>query len=153
MASFEIAVEITLNNEKGLVDNPSDPGGLTKFGISQRSYPNLDIRNLTVEDAKAIYLRDFWRFGGINDQQVANKVFDMVVNMGHTAIRLVQKAVGFSQQDGVYGPVTETAINSFAPKTLLPAYKGLLADHYTAIANANPAETKFLHGWLNRAYQ
>ena len=153
MANFENAVEITLKNEGGLVDNPSDPGGLTKFGISQRSYPNVDIKNLTVEDAKAIYLRDFWRFGGINDQQVADKLFDMVVNIGHTAIKLIQKAVGFSQQDGVYGPVTETAINSFTPGTLLPVYKGLLADHYAAIANANPAETKFLHGWLNRAYQ
>ena len=153
MAEFEPAIEITLKNEGGLVDNPSDPGGLTNFGLSQRSYPNVNIRNLTAEEAKAIYLRDFWRFGGITDQTVANKILDMTTNMGHAAIKLVQKAVGFSQQDGVYGPVTEAAINSYAPGVLLPLYRGLLVQHYEAIVAANPAESVFLKGWVTRANQ
>ena len=50
-----------LGHEGGLSDNPKDPGGLTKWGISQRSYPHLDIRNLKVEEAVEIYKRDFLR--------------------------------------------------------------------------------------------
>ena len=58
--NFDIAFSRLIDSEGGLTDNPKDPGGLTKFGISQRSYPDIDIRNLTLDQAKAIYLRDFW---------------------------------------------------------------------------------------------
>lgn len=58
---FETAVNLVLEEEGGLVHNPNDPGGLTKFGISQRAYPTLDIANLTVDDAKAIYFKDYWQ--------------------------------------------------------------------------------------------
>ena len=58
--NFDIAFDRLMGHEGGLVDHPNDPGGLTKFGISQRSYPNIDIRKLTREDSKAIYRRDFW---------------------------------------------------------------------------------------------
>ena len=153
MAGFEPAIEITLKNEGGLVDNPSDPGGLTNFGLSQRSYPNVNIRGLTVEEAKAIYLRDYWLFGGINSQPVANKLFDMYVNMEHDAIKLAQKTVGFSKQDGVYGPITETAINSFAPEVFLPNYKTYLVQFYEGLVAENPAESVFLKGWVTRANQ
>jgi lysozyme family protein len=153
MANFEPAIEITLKNEGGLVDDPADPGGLTKFGLSQRSYPNVDIKNLTIEDAKAIYLKDFWKFGGITDQSIANKIFDSYVNMEHAAIKIAQKTVGFSKQDGVYGPVTETAINSFTAENFLPLYRANLVQHYKDIVAANPEESKFLEGWENRANQ
>jgi len=126
MANFEPAIEITLKNEGGLVDDPADPGGLTKFGLSQRSYPNVDIKNLTIEDAKAIYLKDFWKFGGITDQSIANKIFDSYVNMEHAAIKIAQKTVGFSKQDGVYGPVTETAITALQ-RRISYRYTGLIS--------------------------
>ena len=64
-SSFDLAIPIVLENEGGYVNDPADPGGETKYGISKRSYPALDIKNLTVEQATAIYLRDFWQFGGI----------------------------------------------------------------------------------------
>src|SRR5690606_28008981 len=54
---FRRAVEVVLKHEGGYVNNPSDPGGETKYGISKRSYPELDIANLTQEDAIAIYYR------------------------------------------------------------------------------------------------
>ena len=56
---FETAVDFILDVESGLVGDPSDPGGLTKFGISQRAYPNLNIRDLTIEGAKALYRKDY----------------------------------------------------------------------------------------------
>ncbi len=152
MAQFELAIPTVLANEGGLVDDPSDAGGLTKYGISQRSYPNLDIRNLTVEQASAIYLRDFWIFGGIVDQSVATKIFDSYVNMRHAAIRIVQQVVSVPQ-DGVYGSMTEKSINNMNPTNFLVAFRIGLVGHYSAIVAANPSQQKFLRGWLNRANQ
>ena len=58
---FEDAVEIILMLEGGYVNDPRDPGGETKFGISKRAYPDLDIKTLTREQAKDIYYQDYWR--------------------------------------------------------------------------------------------
>lgn len=94
MADFDLAVELVLKHEGGLVDNPQDPGGLTNFGISLRSYPQLGedgIRKLTADDAKAIYLRDFWKpwMMGAPDQRLANVLLDSAVNQGmNTALQL-----------------------------------------------------------------
>src|ERR1039458_5408099 len=106
MADFNLAISIVLTNEGGLVDDPNDPGGLTNYGISKASYPNLDIKNLTVAQATAIYLRDFWLFGGIVNQAVATKLFDAYVNMRHDAIKIAQGIVG-AVVDGGYGVHTE----------------------------------------------
>ena len=60
MQTFHDCIAHVLAAEGGLVNDPKDPGGVTKFGISQRSYPALDIRALTLDDAKTIYQRDYW---------------------------------------------------------------------------------------------
>lgn len=57
---FERAVQIVLEKEGVLSDDARDPGGLTKYGITKREYPDLDIANITVADAVAIYRRDYW---------------------------------------------------------------------------------------------
>jgi lysozyme family protein len=54
MSNFDLAVEFVLRHEGGLVHNPHDPGGTTNFGISQRAYPEVDIGNLTRDEAKEI---------------------------------------------------------------------------------------------------
>jgi lysozyme family protein len=82
VAQFEPAVELVLKHEGGLVSNPSDPGGLTNFGISQRSFPDLDIASLTVEQAKEIYAEKYWSFDDIEDQATANCLLDCAVNQG-----------------------------------------------------------------------
>lgn len=60
---FERAFSCVLQNEGVYVNDPSDSGGETKYGISKRSYPNLDIKNLTLEEAKKIYFCDYWLKG------------------------------------------------------------------------------------------
>lgn len=60
MDLFEKALAFTLQNEGELCSVEGDAGGLTKYGISKRSYPHLDIANLTKEKAAEIYRRDFW---------------------------------------------------------------------------------------------
>ena len=57
---FARAIERVLEHEGGFVDNPDDPGGKTRWGISQRAYPFLDLSTLTREGAIALYRRDAW---------------------------------------------------------------------------------------------
>ena len=152
MAQFSLAIPGVLKNEGGYTWDKADPGGETNFGISKASYPNIDIKNLTVEEATAIYLRDFWLFGGIVDQAVANKLFDSYVNMRHAAIKIAQGIVG-SPVDGAYGPHTEAAINGSLSGFFLGKFRAGLAAYYQAIVAHNPSQEKFLAGWLRRAAQ
>ncbi len=97
MAKFKSAIPTIFLHEGGSVNHPNDPGGETNFGITKRTYPHLDIKNLTKAQAREIYRRDFWnpgKYEKIDNQQAATKVFDMAVNMGpKRAHRLLQKAV------------------------------------------------------------
>lgn len=150
MAKFEDAIGMLLTDEGGYVNNPNDAGGETKFGITKRTYPNLDIKNLTVDTAKMIYRRDFWRFDGIISQPLANKIFNMYVNMGHTAIKIAQRMTNMID-DGKWGPNTEKAVNQQEPVTFISRYRIALAQHYLDIVEADPSQGVFLKGWLKRA--
>jgi lysozyme family protein len=157
---FLKAFEYLLKHEGGYVNDKADPGGETNFGISKRSYPNLDIKNLTLDKAKEIYYRDFWlkgKYEQIEDENIAIKLFDLSVNMGiNQANKLIQRALratGVSVfEDGIIGSVTLKAINKTDQTDLLAALKAEAAGHYRLIANLNPSQKKFITGWLNRAY-
>ena len=58
--TFDILVKKVLKHEGGYVNDPSDPGGETKYGISKRAFPDLDIKNLTEEQAILIYYDEYW---------------------------------------------------------------------------------------------
>ncbi|MDR2723924.1 MAG: hypothetical protein LBB25_01795 [Holosporaceae bacterium] len=134
--------------------------GISTKGISKRSYPNLDIKNLTRDQAKEIYFRDFWlkgKYEQIEDENIAIKLFDLSVNMGiGQANKLVQRAllaVGVNvAEDGIIGSITLKAINEADPTDLLAALKSESAGHYRLIANLNPSQKRFIEGWLSRAY-
>src|SRR5690606_26803467 len=82
---FRRAVEVVLAHEGSYVNDPADPGGETKFGISKRQYPDLDIASLTREQAVEIYRRDWWDkygYGRLASPAIATKVFDLSVNVG-----------------------------------------------------------------------
>jgi lysozyme family protein len=154
MADFNISIKTVLENEGGLCNVSGDPGGLTNFGISQRAYPDVDIRNLTAAGAAAIYRRDFWHYDAVESQLLATKIFDMSVNMGHTAISILQRCVSV-MPDGIWGPNTCAATNTINATMpgLLDEYKMELANHYRNIVAANPTQAQFLTGWLRRAAQ
>jgi lysozyme family protein len=85
VASFNLAFPYLMNFEdshpvSGRVT--TDWGGLTKYGISQKAYPGLSIPSLTIADAEAIYLKDYWRFNDVSSQVIANKLFQIAVNLG-----------------------------------------------------------------------
>jgi lysozyme family protein len=158
--NFENAVNLVLSQEGGYSNNPSDPGGATNFGISQRSYPDLDIANLTQDEAKSIYKRDFWdsqNYQNINGKDLSAKIFSLAVNMGPSRANLLMqqalRAVGQNvQQDGVLGPLTLGAISSVDPGNLLAALKSEAAGYYRMLVAKNSQRKQFLNGWLNRAY-
>ena len=158
---FEKAFEYVIQNEGGYVFDKNDPGGEPKFGISKRSYPALNIKDLTLEDAKKIYYRDFWqkgKFEEILDDLVATQVFDLSVNLGiRASVIVLQRAlrsVGINvHEDGLMGPQTFSAVSNSDPRCLLAAIKSEAAGYYRQIAAKNSSLQKFLKGWLNRAYR
>ena len=173
---FAAAFAIVLAHEGGYQAMPDDPGNWTqgkigagelkgtKFGITAASYPSLDIAALTEADAAAIYRRDWWdRFGlGRLPTPLAAKIFDAAVNLGiESAVRALQRALraaGAStgttpiEEDGKLGTATIDAAHALAAATVLPALREALAGHYRLIAAKNPADARFLKGWLARAY-
>ncbi len=157
---FLQAVEVVMRHEGGYVNDLRDPGGETKYGISKRSYPSLDIANLTREDAIAIYYRDWWQrygYGRLQDEAIATKLLDMAVNMGPaTAHRLLQEVLVFLGYgiavDGIIGPQTVGATNKADPKRLLQLLRWRAAEYYYRIAAQRARSQAFLMGWLKRAY-
>jgi lysozyme family protein len=112
--TFDEAFDRLLGHEGGYTPGVGDPGGETNWGISKRSYPSLNIRTLTREQAKAIYRVDFWdRINGDGMYDgVAFQAFDFAVNSGiYTAIRQLQRAVGVAD-DGHWGPVSAAALQA-----------------------------------------
>jgi lysozyme family protein len=154
-SSFDLAIPTILRREGGYVWDASDAGGETNFGISKRSYPNLDIKNLTSADASAIYKRDWWDifgYGRILEQRIATKILDMAVNLGsRMAHKVAQEAAGCTV-DGVLGPESIKALNDAQAAPLLCRIQDLQAVRYRNIVSDHPEDAKFLAGWLARAY-
>lgn len=161
MSDFNLAIDRILKNEGGYDNDADDPGGETNYGICKRSYPHVDIKNLTVEGAKEIYRRDFWdanELGKITSQVVATKVFDMCVNMGsHRGIELLQQAIDMLgesvNEDGKMGPVTIMAVNRLEGEKVHLALQQVCRNFYNDLASRHPKLRKFLKGWLIRANQ
>lgn len=161
--NFEEAFQKTLLNEGTLSNDVNDSGGLTKYGISQQSYPKLDIRNLTIDDAKKIYKRDYWDIclcDYIKDKTIAMQVFDIAVNMGTGGVgTVVQKAINSLLPkgqtigvDGSIGKITIEKLNSLTAKDINNTIAKYRARRYATICDKNKTQTVFLEGWLNRTF-
>lgn len=151
MARFEDAIKETLQWEGGYVNDPVDPGGETNMGVTKRDHPDLDILNLTVEQATEIYRQEYWNplYDRIDSQAVGTKIFDMGVNMSpRRAVRKLQ-GVLFVIADGVFGPGTLAALNT-AGEAVLPEYKARLESYYQDLVAVKPELGRFLKGWLRR---
>jgi lysozyme family protein len=147
--NFNDAFDRLISNEGGYVNNPADPGGETKFGISKRSYPTIDIKNLTRDQTKEIYLRDFWQRGQMDnfDGAIAFQAFDAAVNHGiETAIRLLQRSAGVAD-DGHIGPVTIAAIKGKSITDMLMLFIAERIRFWTKLTTWST----FGKGWANRA--
>ena len=146
---FDRAFEIVIGHEGGLTDNPADPGGLTKYGISQRAYPDEDIEGLTLDRAKDLYYSDYWlplQAFELPDR-IAVMLFDMAVNMGRfSAVKCLQRAVGV-KDDGWLGPVTRAALKANQGPSLMEEITVQRVMYYTTL---DGFET-FGLGWVRRS--
>jgi lysozyme family protein len=123
------AIDFVLLIEGGFVNDPADPGGATKYGISKKAYPDVDIVNLTIEEAKAIYERDYWDKCNCSNLSSGTDiaVFDTAVNMG----------VGVAK-DFLKNSMTWQDIMLFR------------VDRYIEISRKNATLQKFFRGWVIR---
>ncbi len=157
--AFDEAFKKTIGIEDGFVDHPLDKGGPTKWGISQRSYPYLKIKDLSEDQVKGIYKRDYWDKLGldaIHDYSIAGEIFDTGVNMGiKTAGEIIQTALNYLgsnlKVDGIIGKLTLKEINKYPyPRDLLKALNGVQFVQYLDIVKNDPTQKVFARGWLKR---
>jgi lysozyme family protein len=154
--NFDDAVTRVLNDEGDYVENPHDPGGVTKFGITLETLQSVrgpsalrsDIAALTQDDAKAIYADLYWSALRCDDlpRGVDYAAFDAAVMSGpHMAARWLQQAVGVSV-DGVLGPATLAACRTHDAAKIIDQ----LCDQRVALFKTLPQFSEFGRGWLNR---
>lgn len=150
---WEMAIAFVLEQEGGYTTDPNDPGGETNYGISKKAYPSLDIKNLTVDQAKDIYKRDYWNPCRCDNLpfSIALAVFDMAVNQGvTTAIKTLQDTFGVVA-DGIIGPMTLNAVKAYGNDER--KFKLFLARRLTAYARlmaANQNLLVFARNWSFR---
>jgi lysozyme family protein len=145
---FDQAFEKLIGHEGGYVNNPADPGGETKFGISKRSYPDTNMKDLTMDQAKAIYYKDFWCAAGCVQvpESIAFDLFDMTVNSGlERAVKTLQRAAG-AAEDGVLGPMTLKAAASVPGSVLAARFNGVRLAFMASLPNW----PTFSRGWALR---
>ncbi len=148
-AAFEVAMSFVLKAEGGESNDPHDPGGFTRFGVAQNRHPEVNVRELTLEQAKAIYRREYWDAikGDQLPPHVALVVFDTAVNTGvATAAGILQKAVGV-EMDGAIGPRTIAAVGKVGT-AVLERYLGARIVYYASLRGA----VRYLSGWARRCF-
>jgi len=165
MAKFELAVNKIYKYEcppKGscYVNDPNDPGGETNWGISKRAFPDVNIKNLTKDEATKLYMFKYWmpmRLNEVHSQEMAEEMLDIGVNMGNeVAVRLAQWAYNLLtndeiHMDGKIGPVTLGALNGHPfPRSVTKAMNGLQFSRYVMIVANNPKQKKYFRSWLRR---
>lgn len=151
MSDFDRAFALVIGVEGGYEPpGTSDPGGETKYGISKRAYPAEDIKNLTLDRAKAIYATDYWLKAGCTKMPwpISALVFDAAVNQGvEIAVGLLQKALGLPQ-DGIFGVRTQTTLMLADATETASLFMADRALRYTGTRNFD----QYGRGWFKRLF-
>lgn len=158
--NFDIIFERVIGHEAGYTDNPKDPGNWTggkvgngtlkgtKYGIAANTYPDLDIKNLTIEQAKAIYFEDWYEATGMNrfSSAMQFQMFDAAFNHGmRNASKIYQRSVG-AKDDGVIGPKTLMKASELSEDDRLLRFLSFRLKFYTSLKTFDD----FGRGWTNR---
>lgn len=149
--NFSDAFDRLIGHEGGYINNPKDPGGETNWGISKRSYPHLNIKSLTRQEAKTIYKKDFWDRINANKlpDGIAFQIFDFAVNSGiETAVRYLQRVVGVAD-DGYWGPISQDAADNMTDTDMIMLLNAERLDFMTRLKNWPDAS----RGWTRRIAQ
>lgn len=141
-------LEDTLNFEGGYVNDPHDPGGETKYGICKRDYPKLDIKNLTVAQAKTIYKEKYWDSIKGDDLPSGIDLFvaDGAINSGVSqSAKWLQRALGV-KDDGIIGPATVEAATKANKKEVILS----MGDQRINMLRGLKTWDRYKAGWTNR---
>ena len=158
MITFDEAFDRLISHEGGYSDDPRDSGNWTggaqgvgqlkgtKFGIAACSYGYLDIKNLSLEEAKAIYRRDFWEVCGVAHPAIKVQLFDASVNHGRgNAIRFLQRAVKVAD-DGDWGVKSQAALESMEANDVLLRFLAYRLKFWASLQKFDI----YGRGWTNR---
>lgn len=180
MQSVRRIAEEIVAREGGYVNDPDDPGGATKYGVTLKTLRRLgldltqdgqvtarDLTALTRADAVEIFIQHYYERPGIASlpQTVQASVFDMYVNAGANAVKILQRLlrdIGLSLSvDGVVGPQTIEAARlaaARAPDHLADAYGIARRNYYYSLGDTRPKLRKFARrrdggkgGWITRS--
>lgn len=145
--NFDLAFDYLMRVEGGLTNDVRDKGGMTKFGISQRAFPNLKIVEITKEQAKEIYKKHYWDKCHCDELPPSFDiaVFDAAVNQGtKRAVLTLQKALGVTA-DGIIGEKTIAACRAAGE----PELRSFLLWRLREYSKADDYNI-FGNGWFNR---
>lgn len=181
MPSITEIAEAIVEREGGYVNDPDDPGGATKYGVTIHTMRNLgidldgdgdidaeDVKLLTIDRATAIFIEHYFKKTGIwrLPEGIQPTVFDMQVNAGANAIRILQRLVnslnaGPIQVDGILGPQTAAIVSELYHKMgefLVDAYGIERRNYYYSLGDRRPQLRKYARrqnggkgGWIVRA--
>ena len=146
--TFDNCLDVVLKYEGDYSNDSNDPGGETKWGISKRAYPKVDIKNLSLENAKQIYRIDYWDRirGEFLHPAIRLMVFDCAVNQGVARASIyLQQCAGVST-DGFIGPETRQALDQIDPEFIIMKY----AKYRHAAYTKNPKWSIYGAGWSSR---
>lgn len=145
--TFEECVEIILKWEGEYSNHPDDSGGETKFGISKKAYPLLDIKNLNRKHAISIYRQDYYFAvgGDAIPEEVRLVILSSAVNQGVSfALRAIQSILKV-KVDGRLGPKTLEALSKAEPVELKREFLRRQVEQYFSLK-----KPVFLKGWILR---
>ena len=164
---FNEIIEEVLEAEGGFVNDPDDLGGATNFGVTQKSYSAFlgseasvdDVRNMTRDEAKECYKKDFWNPAKVDrlPDNLKHIYFDMVVNMGRkNAGKIIQQAVNTKKNqslleiDGIVGSGTLSHVESLTLKDVLVERSMFFANNCFDGSRfaKRTRQNKFLRGWI-----
>lgn len=159
MITFDTAFERLIGHEGGYSNDPKDPGNWTggecgvgelkgtKYGIAANTFPWIDIKNLTLEQAKALYLKHYWDLLKQADSSLKYQFFDAAVNHGPgNATRILQRAVEVAD-DGKWGPVSQAALDKLEKNDALMRFISKRIKFWTSLKKFDT----YGRGWSNRA--
>jgi lysozyme family protein len=154
--SFEKAFPFIIQWEGSTYEDvPGDPGGPTKYGIDTQDDladlpPGVTIKTLTLDEAKAIYLKKYWNGMGASlmPEPVDMVHFNYCVNTGYgRSIKFMQAVLGV-EVDGNFGPITRAHMGIAQPLNLAEGMINQADAFYRHLATNGMS--KFLNGWINR---
>lgn len=166
MANFNHVFDKLMKHEGGFVNDPTDKGGATNWGVTLAVWKSKgydkdgdgdidadDVKLLTKDDARAIAKPEYWdklRADDIKNQSVAEFLHDWAYNSGvSTAAKKIQRIVGV-KDDGAIGSITIAAINKANQQWLFESLVASRKAFVEAIVKNNPSQKKFYNGWMNR---